>query len=96
MTPEMMVQEFRTIVGVKTEDSKGQRGLNVDYLSDNPVMTFAPNSTLFGPGGGNIHHVDGKDISAESGRTAMGDGIGFQEARPEFIPLIGFDGDVFF
>ena len=25
----------------------------------------------------------------------MGDGVGFEEARSGFIPLIGFDGDLF-
>jgi hypothetical protein len=50
---------------------------------------------LFGPAGGDIDAVDGIGEHTREGLTAMGDGIGFEEAGAGLVPLVGLDRDVF-
>ena len=58
-------------------------------------FSFSPYGSLFGPAGGDIDEVDGIGEDAGEGITAVGDGIGFEEAGVGFIPLISLDGDLF-
>jgi hypothetical protein len=58
-------------------------------------FSFTPDSSLFGPAGGDIDEVDGIGEHAGEGIAAVGDGIGFQEARAGFIPLVSLDRDLF-
>ena len=50
---------------------------------------------MFGPAGGDIDAVKGIGEGAREGFSAMGDGIGFEEAGVGLVPLVGLDGDVF-
>ena len=50
---------------------------------------------MFGPAGGDIDAVDGIGEHAAEGFSAMGDGIGFEEAGVGLVPLVGLDRDVF-
>jgi hypothetical protein len=50
---------------------------------------------LFGPAGSDIDAVDGIGEHAVEGFSAMGDGIGFEEAGVGLVPLVGLDRDVF-
>jgi len=50
---------------------------------------------LFGPAGGDIDAVKGIGEGATEGFSAMGDGIGFEEAGVGLVPLVSLDGDVF-
>ena len=58
-------------------------------------FSFSPESSLLGPARSNIDHIDSKGEHASHGVPTVGDGIGFEEAWDVFIPLIGFDGDMF-
>jgi len=58
-------------------------------------FSFPPDGTLFGPAGGDVDAVQGIGEGAREGFTAMGDGIGFEEAGAGLVPLVGLDGDVF-
>ena len=49
---------------------------------------------MFGPAGGDIDAVEGIGKHAVEGFSAMGDGIGFEEAGVGLIPLVGLDGDM--
>jgi len=50
---------------------------------------------LFGPAGGDIDAIKGIGEGAREGFSAMGDGIGFEEAGVGLVPLVGLDGDMF-
>ena len=56
---------------------------------------FSPDGSLFRPAGGNIHAVNAIGEHSGEGWAAMGDGVGFEETGARFIPLVGFDGDMF-
>ena len=48
-----------------------------------------------GPAGGDIDAVKGIGEHAREGLSAMGDGIGFEEAGAGLVPLVGLERDVF-
>jgi len=58
-------------------------------------FSFSPDSSLFRPACGNVNAVNAIGEHSREGLTAMGDGVGFEEAGARFIPLVGFDGDMF-
>ena len=49
---------------------------------------------MLGPSGSDIDCVDGVDEHSGQGYTAMGNGIGFDEAGAGLVPLVGLDGDL--
>jgi len=49
---------------------------------------------LFGPAGGDVGAIEGESEPAEGGGTAVGDGIGFEEAGARFVPLVELNGDL--
>jgi len=49
---------------------------------------------LFGPAGGDIDAVDGIGEHTAEGFSAMGDGIGFEEAGLGLVPWVGLGRDV--
>jgi hypothetical protein len=64
-------------------------------LFEDVGFPFSPDGSLFRPAGGNIHAVKGIGEDPGEGLAAMGDGIGFEETGARFIPLVGFDWDMF-
>ena len=92
---EVVIEEFPSIVAIKTKQGEGQRFFDLFDLIKGIGFAFAPDGTLFGPAGGNVDTVDGIGEDAGEDVTAMGHGIGFEEARFGFIPLMGFDRDLF-
>ena len=91
---EVVVEEFGAVVAVEAEERKRERGFDVLDLLEDAGFAFAPYGSLFGPAGGDIDGVDGVSEHAREGVAAVGDGVGFEEARLGFIPLVGFDGDL--
>jgi hypothetical protein len=65
-----------------------------DLLED-VGFSFSPDGSLFRPSGGNIDAVKGIGEHSGEGLAAMGDGVGFEEARVRLVPLVGFDRDMF-
>ena len=59
-------------------------------------LTFAPDSSLLCPTGSNINAIEAKNEAASGRIAAMSDGVGLNETGDGFIPLIGFDWDLFF
>lgn len=55
---------------------------------------FSPDGALLGPSDSDIDCVDGVDEHSGQGYTAMGNGIGFDEAGAGLVPLVGLDGDL--
>jgi hypothetical protein len=70
-------------------------GFNIFDLFQDVSFSFTPEGALFGPAGGDIDAVNGIGEHATEGFSAMGDGIGFEEAGVGLVPLVGLDGDVF-
>ncbi len=91
---EVVVEEFGTVVAIEAEEGERERGFDVLDLLEDTGFSFAPDSSLFGPAGGDIEGVDGVGEHAGEGIAAVGDSVSFKEAGAGFIPLVGFDGDV--
>ena len=64
-------------------------------LLQNTGFAFSPDRSLFGPTSGDIDTVYGIGKHTGERIAAVSDGIGFQEARSGFIPLVGFQRDLF-
>src|SRR5512143_414870 len=92
---QMPIQELRAIIAVKSKQSKRQGVFDILNLSQDVCFAFAPDRALFGPARRNIDGVDRIGKLAQEGLPTMGYGISLQEPRLCFIPLVGFDGDLF-
>jgi hypothetical protein len=77
---EVVVKEFRAVVGVEAEEGEGEGGLDILDLLEDGGFAFSPDGSLFGPAGGDIDGVEGIGEHAGEGIAAVGDGIGFEEA----------------
>jgi hypothetical protein len=64
-------------------------------LFQDASFAFSPDRPLFGPAGSDIDIVQGIGEHTGNRIATMGHRIGFQKSRPGFIPLIGFEGDLF-
>ena len=64
-------------------------------LFQNACFAFSPDRPLFGPPGGDIDAIYGKGKHASHRVSTMGHGVSFQKAWSGFIPLVGFQGDLF-
>jgi hypothetical protein len=63
-------------------------------LFEDAGFPFSPDGSLFGPSGSDIDGVDGVGEGSGQRIPAMGDGIGLDESRTGFVPLVGLDGDL--
>src|SRR3989338_481165 len=93
---EEFVKEFLPVVTVESEDGKGQGFFNIFDFVCNVPESFAVGGALLRPVGGNVERIGGDRIMAFGSRTAVSYGIGFQEARARFLPLMGLDGNMVF
>ena len=91
---EVVVKEFGSVIAVEAEEGERERGFDIMDLFEDTGFPFAPYGSLFGPAGGDIDGVEGVGKHASEGIAAVGDRVGFEEARAGFIPLVGFDGDL--
>jgi hypothetical protein len=94
MTHEVVVEKLGAVVAVKPEEFEGERLFDVTELFQDIGFAAAPDSALFAPSGGNVDTVDGIGELASHGLPAVSDGIGFKEAGPGLIPLVGAHGDL--
>ncbi len=93
---EVVIEELRAVIGIEAPEREREVLFDIFDLFQDTSFPLSPNGTLFGPSGGDINGVDGIDEHTRDGFTAMGDGIGFEESRSGFIPLVGLDGYLFF
>jgi hypothetical protein len=91
----MIIEELAAIVAIKAEQGEGERFFDMFDLFEDIGFPFSPDSSLFRPAGGNVHAVNGIGEHSREGLAAMGDGVGFEETGARFIPLVGFDRDMF-
>ena len=89
------VEELMAVIAIEAADGEWEVFIDVSDLFQDLGFSLSPDGALFSPSGGDIDEVDGIGIHTGGGGAAMGDGVGFEEARSGFIPLIGFDGDLF-
>ena len=95
MFEEVMVEELRSVVTIEAQQGERQAGFDIFDLLQDIRFSFSPDGSLFGPAGGDVDAVNRIGEGATEGFSAMGDGIGFEEAGVGLIPLVGLDGDMF-
>ena len=95
MSEEVIIEELGSVVAIEAEEGERERLFDLFDLFEDICFPFTPDGSLFSPAGGDIDAVDGVGEHAGEGFAAMGDGVGFEEAGTGFIPLVGFDGDLF-
>lgn len=95
MSEQVVIEELRAVVTIEAKQGEGQGCFDILDLLQDISFSFSPDGSLFGPAGGDIDAVDGIGEGAAEGFSAMGDGIGFEEAGSGLVPLVGLDGDVF-
>lgn len=96
VSQEVVVEEFGAVIAIEAEQGEGECLFDVFELFQDAGFTLSPGGPLFSPAGGDIHAVDGIGEHTGYGFSAMGDGIGFEESGAGFVPLVGFNGDMFF
>ena len=92
----MVVEEFRSVIAIESEQGERQRLFDMVDLLDNAEFSLSPDRSLFAPAGSDIHTVNGVGEHPRQGLSAVGHGIGFEKTGARFIPLVGVDGDMFF
>ena len=92
---EVIVQELPSVVAIKPEDRERKDCFDMTDLLQDTGFSLSPYGALFGPAGGNINKIDSVNVHTGGGITAMSNGIRFKKAGASFIPLVGFDGDLF-
>ena len=66
----------------------------VDLIHD-ASLALSPYGPLFCPAGGDIGEVEGIGEHSLRGIAAMSNQISFEESRTFFVPLVGFDWNLF-
>jgi hypothetical protein len=92
---EMVVEELRSVIGVKPKQREGQRLLDMVDLLEDAGFSLSPDRSLFAPARGDIDTVNGVGEHPREGLSTVGHGIGFEKTRARFVPLVGVDGDMF-
>jgi len=90
----VVIEKLVAIVAIKAKQGEGQSLFDLFDLFEGVSFTFAPDGPLFGPAGGNIDAINGIGEHTGEGLSAMGDGVGFEKAGLELVPLISFDRDL--
>ena len=90
----MIIEKLASVITIEAEDREEECFFDVFDLFQNPGISFSPDCALFSPPGGDIDEIDGVDVHSGGGIATMSGRIGFEQTRPGFVPLIGFDGDV--
>jgi hypothetical protein len=58
MSEQVVIEKLTTIVGIKPQEWKREHFFNVFDLFQNSFLSFAPDSPLLSPSGGDINEVD--------------------------------------
>jgi hypothetical protein len=95
VSKEVVIEKLGSVVTIEAEQGEGQGSFDIFDLFQDVGFSFTPDGTLFGPSGGDVDAVKRIGERAREGFSAMGDGIGFEEAGAGLVPLVGLDGDVF-
>lgn len=95
MSEEVMIEKLGSVVTIEAKQGERQGSFDIFDLLQDVTFSFSPDGSLFSPAGGDIDAVNGIGEHAREGLSAMGDGIGFEEAGAGLVPLVGLDGDVF-
>ena len=74
-----------SVIRIKSENRKRQRTFYIFGLMKDGKFTFAPNSALFSPAGGDVIVIDGDGVLTGHRFITMMDSIGFDEAGALFI-----------
>jgi len=90
----VIIEKLSAIVAVEAKQGEGQSLFDLFDLFEGVSFSFAPDGPLFGPAGGDIDAINGIGEHTGEGVSAMGDGVGFEEAGLGFVPLIGFNRDL--
>ena len=90
----MIIEKLSAIVAVEAKQGEGQSLFDLFDLFEGVSFSFAPDGPLFGPAGGDIDAINGIGEHTGEGVSAMGDGVGFEEAGLGLVPLIGFNRDL--
>lgn len=91
MSLEVLIEELSTIIAIEPKNGKRESFFDILDLFQRPCFPLSPDYQLFGPTGSDIYEDDAIGIHSRCGITAMGNYIGFQEARMKLVPLIGLD-----
>ncbi len=92
---QVPIEKFRAVIAVKAKQGERQGVFDILDLSKDFFFSLTPDGSLFGPAGGDIDRIDGIGKLVEQAFSAVGDGIGFQKPWLGFIPLVGFNRDLF-
>jgi len=90
----VIIEKLAAIVAIEAKQGERQSLFDLFDLFEGIRFSFAPDGPLFGPTGGDIDAINGIGKHTGEGVSAMGDGVGFEEAGLGFVPLIGFDRDL--
>jgi hypothetical protein len=91
----VVIEKLAAIVAIEAKQGEGQSLFDLFDLLEGVRFSFAPDGPLFSPAGGNIDAIDGIGEHTGEGVSAMGDGVGFEEAGLGLVPLVGIDRDLF-
>jgi hypothetical protein len=94
VSQEVVIEKLGAVVRIEAKQGERQGSFDIFDLFQDVSFSFTPDGSLFGPAGGDIDAVQGVGEHAREGLSAMGDGIGFEEAWAGLVPLVGLDGDV--
>jgi hypothetical protein len=94
VSQEVVIEKLGAVVRIEAKQGERQGSFDIFDLFQDVSFSFTPDGSLFGPAGGDIDAVQGVGEHAREGLSAMGDGIGFEEAGTGLVPLVGLDGDV--
>src|SRR5208283_4073141 len=81
MAVQMIIEELTTIVGIKAQEREREHFFDVFDLFQDTFFSFAPDSPLFSPSGGDIDEINGISEHTHEGITAMSYRVGFEKTR---------------
>ena len=95
MSLEVIVEELASIVTIEAEDGEREAFFDEFELLKDAGFSLSPDGSLLCPASGDIDQIDGIDVHSGRGLATMSNRIGFKKAGARFVPLVGFDGDLF-
>ena len=84
---EVVVEEFASVVGVEAEEGERERLFDVVDLFEDGGFAFAPDGSLFGPGGGDIDGIEGYKRTCRRGIGRSGRWCRLRESRGGIHPI---------
>ncbi len=94
VTDEMVVDEFRAVVGINGEEDKGHSLADLIQGSGNASLALAQHDSTLDPLGEDISDVECIGEFSACGKPAVRDQIDFDEARLLDIPEFSTDGNL--